>query len=827
MDKVTIAFVQPSLPVGGSEKILCDLIRGLDKDKFRPVVCCLYGPGPLGAQLEAEGYRVYHDLIRTKYDPRSIAKVASILVRERPHILYVTNALLNVFVGRLAAFLARVPRCVIIFHSYDALLETYRPRSIKAKLWLTEKMLLSRFDRVIAIAETQKTYLMSSKHIPGQKIAVVYNGIDLRQFAHPVDARAVRRRLQIPDEAKVVGIVGCLFPWKAHDVFLQAAAVLLKEAPETYFVVAGDGPERNKLEQMARTLDVADHVRFLGNVDDVPTLLKAVDLSVLTSDTEAFPLVLLESMAARRPVVATNVGSVPEIVIDGLTGFLVPPGAPEQFAQVMLQVLRDPELARKLGEAGRKRVEQKFTVERMISQTESLLLELVDSTGHSTLTPSPNPLPLSAPPSIPPLAGGRGLQDREVVLRRFPYPFRAALAICSDIDETRTVEEFLEIQRFLNTKDITSMGEGVGLEIGNSFFFYDTANQFSYFCNDESARRVIISLIRAGYIDCLHTYGDGAASRDEILRALDVLDRNDCKLDVWVNHHGAPSNLSRKFEYMFGECGGDDPGSHVYHADVTLAYGIRFIWVGATTRVIGQSPANSSSSLSTVFDPRYPLHSGVNIAMEIRKRALGAWGDERFVMHRLNHLTRTTQLGDGQRAHEFMRYCNHPTNISKGATSRGLSYAISRRALEWLKARQGFMIVYTHLGKNGDCQQMIAPETQAALRHLEREYRDGEIYVTTTSRLLNHYHARNHLVWSYRQNDGRIQIMIDRLDDPVFGQVHPTVQQLQGLTFYVPASDRVDVYVGGSAVQGLQRNAADESGMESVTLPFTRLVFPL
>jgi len=421
---------------------------------------------------------------------------------------------------------------------------------------------------------------------------------------------------------------------------------------------------------------------------------------------------------------------------------------------------------------------------------------------------------------VPPFDKGK------VWVRRFPYPYRAALAICSDIDETKTTEEFLEIQRFLNTKNVTTMGEGVGLEIGNSFYFYDKDGEFSYFCYDERAKRVIIDLIRAGYIDCLHSYGDGATSRDEILRALEALDRSNCKLDVWVNHHGAPSNFSRKFEYMFGRCRGDDPSSNVYHADVTFEYGIRFVWLGATTRVIGQSPTSSPSSLSTVYDPQYPLRSCANMLKEIGKRHLGRWGDERFIIHRLNQMTRVTQLQDERRVHEFIRYCNHPLSIPQGATSRGLAYAISRHSLEHLKAVQGFMIVYTHLGKNSDCQQVIAQETQEALRDLERECRDGEIYVTTTSKLLNYYHIYRHLVWSHQQEEGRMQIMIDHLDDPVFGQLHPTVQQLQGLTFCVPDSSRVEVYVRGVELKHIQRNPANDLGVESVMIPLTHLSFP-
>jgi len=370
------------------------------------------------------------------------------------------------------------------------------------------------------------------------------------------------------------------------------------------------------------------------------------------------------------------------------------------------------------------------------------------------------------------------------------------------------------------------MGEGVGLEIGNSFYFYDKDGEFSYFSPDKRARGVITDLIRVGYIDCLHTYSDGATSRDQMLRALDILHKADSKLDVWVNHHGSSSNLGRKFEYLFGECRGDDPSSNRYHADVTLDYGIRFAWVGATTRLIGQSPANSPSSLTAVFDPQYPLRSSVNMLKEIRKRALGKWGDERFIIHWLNQLTRAMQLEDGRKLHEFIRYCNHPISVSQGATSRGLSYVISRRVLERLKAVQGFMIVYTHLGKNSDCQQIIAQETQAALRNLEREYRDGQIYVTTTSKLLNYCNASQCLVWSHQPEEGRIRITIHHLDDPVSGRVHPTARQLQGLSFYVPDSGRVDVYVRGIELKGIQRNPPDDFRVESVTIPLNHLSFP-
>lgn len=433
-----------------------------------------------------------------------------------------------------------------------------------------------------------------------------------------------------------------------------------------------------------------------------------------------------------------------------------------------------------------------------------------------------------------------------VSLRPFPYPYRAAMTICSDIDQTQDTDEFLEIQRFLNTKQTTSMGEGVGLEIGNSFYFYDKNNEFSFFTGDERAQQVIIDCIHAGYLDCLHSYGDRATSRKQIERSLDALTQADCLLDVWINHYGAQNDMHRKFEYFFEVCDGDDPTSPLYHADLTMAYGVQFVWVGATTRIIGQDPQRTTfwRSLATVFDPAHPLGTSRNMAMEVRKSLLGAYrNDERFGLQAQNRLMQPITLQDGQQAHEFMRHCNHYITVDYGATSPGLGYVINPRALDQLKQVEGYMVVYTHIGKNSECQQAIAEETQSSLRNLEREYREGSIYVTTTSKLLNYYRTARYLAWSVEEptqegqeedaedadnsgNSAVTRIAIDSIDDPIFGPLDPTLQRLQGITFYVPDQTPVEVIVRGEPVTSLQRNPADHTGRTSVTIPLTFLSFP-
>jgi hypothetical protein len=412
-----------------------------------------------------------------------------------------------------------------------------------------------------------------------------------------------------------------------------------------------------------------------------------------------------------------------------------------------------------------------------------------------------------------------------VTLRKFPYPYQAALAISSDIDGTSSTDEFLEIQRFLNTQQVTSMGPGIGLEIAANFFMYDTKRSFSYFTHSEQARQVIIDLIHAGYIDAIHTYGDAACHRDQILRALDDLYQQDCRVDVWINHYGSPSNFSHKFEHALGiRSEGDVPRAAAYHADRTVPYGIRFTWVGAHTRLIGQ--AARQSALWSVFDERYPWCSARQLLRELLKTCAGRWNHERYTLHSRNQLMQILSLADGQQVYEFIRYCNHPAGVSQGATSRGLSYAISKHALGHLKTVEGMSIVYTHLGQNRDCQQVIASETQAALQNLAQEYWDGNIYITTTARLLRFYHATQYLVWSSQHNDRQTRITVEYLDDPIFGQLQPSAQQLQGLTFYVTDSQCTDVYLQGNRLEWLQRNPADQSGSESITIPFIPLNFP-
>lgn len=407
--------------------------------------------------------------------------------------------------------------------------------------------------------------------------------------------------------------------------------------------------------------------------------------------------------------------------------------------------------------------------------------------------------------------------DSEVALRKFPYPYRAALAISNDIDNTETLEEFIEIHKFINTNEMTSMGAGVGLDIGNSFFFYEPpGSAISYFSEDPKVSETIIRLLKAGDIDCLHSYGKKYDfTRDDAILALQEFKTHNCKVAVWVDHTRSKDNLGDDVTFGLG----DHPGSKAYHADLTLAEGIKFAWLGRVTMVVGQSVPITVKTFTDIFDADHPLNSFVNMSKEFAKNVLGVFGNKKYIMHKGNDIVKITDLNDGQKVFEFMRFDNHWKGVGVGADAKGLAYSISSRVLANLKKKEGYMIVYTHLGKNSDSAQFIPTETQNALRNLSAEFEAGNIYVTSTSKLLNYYLHHRYLNWSYKSENTDIIIQIQNIKDPIEGERAPTLKDLQGVTFYVPAEKKPRIFLSGQEVAVIQRNFPDYTGRVSVTLP--------
>lgn len=399
--------------------------------------------------------------------------------------------------------------------------------------------------------------------------------------------------------------------------------------------------------------------------------------------------------------------------------------------------------------------------------------------------------------------------------RRFPFPYRAMLAICSDLDETPDAETYFDTCRLLNTREDTSLGTGVGLEVANSIYFDMPAGQFAYWNGSDRDRDRVRLLIGSGHIDCLHSFGDEARARPDALRALDDLEKHDCRLPVWVDHGVARTNLGDGI--MRGH--GDEPGHAAYHADRTLAHGVRYVWRGRVTSVIGQ---NRPFSLGGIRRRGRAMASVVTLCKEGTKHVLARGGSRKYAIQRLNRLVSPVSLRDGSTVHEFVRCNPHYGGVSSCDRGEDIGDVLTPAFLDRLVQREGVCILYTHLGKlaRRDGRLRFPGAALLALQALADRHERGEILVTTTRRLLDYCRRTDDMVFSARDGrEGAREIAIDAPDRAPPGEP-------QGLTFYTDATDRTTISFSGAAIDGLRANPPDHTGRPSVSVPWTPLEYP-
>ncbi|MDC0934732.1 glycosyltransferase [Pirellulales bacterium] len=359
-----VQFVVTSMPVGGAETLLLNLIRKMDRRRFAPELICLKEPGPLGTELSAE-IPVHSQFIGGKYDMRVWWRLWRLMRRQRPAAVITVAAGDNMFWGRLAAWAARVPVIASALHS------TGWPDGVGR----LNRMLTPLTDAFIGVADAHAEFLVEFERFPQHKVHTIHNGVDVEGFA-PRASASVRERLGIAASAPVVGIVAALRPEKNHALFLEGAQQILRKRGDGKFLIIGDGPEREGLETLAQQLGVAEAVQFLGNRSDVAELLGAFDVLALTSHNEANPVSILEALSSGCPVVASNVGSVSETVVPDETGLLFPKGDVAAYAAAVEQLLASPETCRRLGAEGRRRVVEHWSLEAMTRGYEMLIDEV-------------------------------------------------------------------------------------------------------------------------------------------------------------------------------------------------------------------------------------------------------------------------------------------------------------------------------------------------------------------------------------------------------------------------------------------------------------------
>jgi len=367
-----LTLVDKPTVTGGAERLAAVVAMKLDPARFESVLCASRQTDEplLDRELEEAGIGVLALGRRSTLDLLAWRPLVSLL-RDGVDVVHAHMFGSNVW-GTVLGRLSGVP--VVVAHEH-----TWSFQGRPLRRFLDRELVARWADVFVAVSDEDRRKMIEVEGVDPAKIRLIPNGIPSPANGAVADVRA---ELGIEPGAPVLGVVCELRAQKALEVLFEAAALLLAEFPTLKVLVAGDGPERARLEEGARRLGVADTVLFLGIRRDVPAVLAAVDVAVLSSDYEGSPLSVMEYMAAAKPVVSTRVGGVPELVKEDVHGLLVEPRDPEALAEAVTRLLRDPALAKRLGAEGRQRQQREFSLEAMVRRIEDLYEELWLASGR-------------------------------------------------------------------------------------------------------------------------------------------------------------------------------------------------------------------------------------------------------------------------------------------------------------------------------------------------------------------------------------------------------------------------------------------------------------
>ena len=368
---VKVTQIIHSLNPGGLENGIINLVNNMDDFKFENTICCLTQGGDFEKRLN-KNIKVSKMFKKPGNDYQLYIKLIKYLKEIKPTIVHTRNwAGMD---GIIAAKMARVPIIIHGEHGFEIadLISQNRKRKFIRKLVLSTMV-----DKIVTVSKNLKNRLINEIKIKPEKIIHIPNGVDTNKF-NIYRKEFTRKKFGFKKEDFIIGIVARLDPIKNHKTLISAFKEIVTIHPNTNLVIVGDGSLRNKLENQTYQLGIKNKVIFMGERDNVPEILKTFDVFVLPSLNEGMSNTILEAMATGIPVIASNVGGNPELVIDGRTGFLFPTNDVESLVQKIKTYILHPELKQKHGYNAHKRVEEKFSLDQMVRRYEELYLELVE-----------------------------------------------------------------------------------------------------------------------------------------------------------------------------------------------------------------------------------------------------------------------------------------------------------------------------------------------------------------------------------------------------------------------------------------------------------------
>ena len=365
--RVRVVEVMATGTNGGAQEHVYSLVTRMDRDRYDVRVVSL-SHGSSVRRLEKAGIEV--TVIDEPDDRVAVRALAELLAPIEPEIVH-NHMFRAEVVGTRAALLlgemgCKRPAVISTIHSS-------RIRCVDDRSAL--RQLTPLMDRLIVVSKAIERKIRDEGRF-GTPVSLIYNGVDLQRYNHEQPCCTLHEDYRIPENSPIVGVVARLEAEKGHRTLIDAWPVVLEAHPEAWLLIVGEGSERNSLEAQAASLGIADHVVFTGRREDVPAVTAALDVAVLPSYREAQGLSVLEAMALSRPVVASNVGGIPEMIEDGVSGLLVPAGDCEALAASIVRLLSDHPYADMLARRGHDLVHDRFCIELMTNSIEAIYDEL-------------------------------------------------------------------------------------------------------------------------------------------------------------------------------------------------------------------------------------------------------------------------------------------------------------------------------------------------------------------------------------------------------------------------------------------------------------------
>ena len=361
--KIHVMQVTFGMPIGGMERVIIDLCRYIDPDRYRFSICCTSVRGPLADLIEAEGVPIIYceNQSRVAKYLRGL-ELSRVFRKSDIDILHTHHmpAFIDTVIGTR---FARVPVLINTDHC-----KNYPD---KKHLMVMERMASYFADEIVAVSNHTRHEMIHYEKIRPEKVSVIYNGVNIK-LTRNEPPEVLRKEIGLKMDDFVIGTVGRAVDQKGFDLLLRSVPYILKQFPDTKFVIVGGGEREQDLKRLASELKISGQVIFTSWRRDAVDLIQTFDVFALTSVFEGMPMVLLEAMALSKPIVATSVGGVPEVVQNGYSGSVIDRRDPELLAKALMELIHDQDLAQKMGSHGRIRYEQYFTAEKMASSYEKL-----------------------------------------------------------------------------------------------------------------------------------------------------------------------------------------------------------------------------------------------------------------------------------------------------------------------------------------------------------------------------------------------------------------------------------------------------------------------